>query len=173
MPFESLQILFYYFCLCKPAQSHVRVELMTSLKEIRRATDWDRERWWGEVWGGKKRWRTDGIFFGWEPLQFDMDLSDPVSIILVTAGSRGQKVLFRYPYQPPSKTELHEKGQFNIYCLTCGLVELADLCSFLSFEHLNQTLKETTSCKYDLYFQVDNYKSQPLMSGDKDFDSVP
>ena len=120
MPFESLQILFYYFCLCKPAQSHVRVELMTSLKEIRRATDWDRERWWGEVWGGKKRWRTDGIFFGWEPLQFDMDLSDPVSIILVTAGSRGQKVLFRYPYQPPSKTELHEKGQFNIYCLTCG-----------------------------------------------------
>ena len=42
-----------------------------------------------------------------------MDLCDPVSIILVTAGSRGQSLLFRYPYLPPSRTERREKGQLN------------------------------------------------------------
>lgn len=38
-----------------------------------------------------------------------MDLCDPVSIILVTAGSRGQSLLFRYPYLLPSRTERREK----------------------------------------------------------------
>lgn len=38
-----------------------------------------------------------------------MDLCDPVSIILVTAGSRGQSLLFRYPYLPPSQTKRREK----------------------------------------------------------------
>ena len=42
-----------------------------------------------------------------------MDLCDPVSIILVTAGSRGQSLLFRYPYLLPSRTERREKGQLN------------------------------------------------------------
>lgn len=38
-----------------------------------------------------------------------MDLCDPVSIILVTAGSRGQSLLFRYPFIPPCQTERREK----------------------------------------------------------------
>lgn len=38
-----------------------------------------------------------------------MDLCDPVSIILVTAGSRGQSLLFRYPFLPPCQTERREK----------------------------------------------------------------
>ena len=43
-----------------------------------------------------------------------MDLCEPVGIILVTAGSRGQKVLFRYPCQLPREKERQEKGNFNI-----------------------------------------------------------
>jgi len=39
-----------------------------------------------------------------------MDLCDPVSIILVTAGSRGQNLLFRYPFSAPYHTERREKG---------------------------------------------------------------
>lgn len=38
-----------------------------------------------------------------------MDLCDPVSIILVTAGSRGQNLLFRYPFSAPYHTERREK----------------------------------------------------------------
>ncbi|XP_044184598.1 LOW QUALITY PROTEIN: GATOR complex protein NPRL3-like [Acropora millepora] len=38
-----------------------------------------------------------------------MDLCDPVSIILVTAGSRGQNLLFRYPFSAPHHTERREK----------------------------------------------------------------
>ncbi|KAL9957123.1 hypothetical protein ACROYT_G038725 [Oculina patagonica] len=38
-----------------------------------------------------------------------MDLCDPVSIILVTAGSRGQSLLFRYPFTPPCQTERRAK----------------------------------------------------------------
>lgn len=38
-----------------------------------------------------------------------MDLCDPVSIILVTAGSRGQSLLFRYPFIAPCHTERTEK----------------------------------------------------------------
>lgn len=38
-----------------------------------------------------------------------MDLCDPVSIILVTAGSRGQSLLFRYPFEAPCHPERREK----------------------------------------------------------------
>lgn len=38
-----------------------------------------------------------------------MDLCDPVSIVLVTAGSRGQSLLFRYPFTAPCRTEQKER----------------------------------------------------------------
>ena len=42
-----------------------------------------------------------------------MDLCDPVSIVLVTAGSRGQSLLFRYPFIAPCRTEQKEKGNLH------------------------------------------------------------
>ena len=42
-----------------------------------------------------------------------MDLCDPVSIVLVTAGSRGQSLLFRYPFVAPCRTEQKEKGNLH------------------------------------------------------------
>ena len=57
-----------------------------------------------------------------------MDLCDPVSIILVTAGSRGQSLLFRYPFIPPCQTERREKGKklsfsnyFQLFRVRCKL----------------------------------------------------
>ena len=56
-----------------------------------------------------------------------MDLCDPVSIILVTAGSRGQSLLFRYPFIPPCETERKEKGKkLELFQLLVLRVQFSD-----------------------------------------------
>ena len=51
-----------------------------------------------------------------------MDICDPVSIILVTAGSRGQSLLFRYPFAPPRQTKQQEKGELDPLRAGCCLL---------------------------------------------------